>query len=699
MCYHIIQEHFREPKILPCLHYFCKVCIQQLALAHRQQPFPCPECHSSTVLPQNDPERLPTAFFVDRMKELHANMEKAEGKVEVDCEMCSRSKAEAFCCDCTDFICNDCVKSHQIMKVFAGHQVMTLEELRTGGAKKVPLKVVASMLCQHHDEQLKIYCFDCNRLICRDCVVYDHSDHSHKRVRTAAPQCRKMLTKSLASLKKAQSAIAEATKEIEATEAEVSAQCSSVSNTIEQSFDQIIELLRQRMQQLLGEVCQVKEEKLDALSTQKTSFQSAHAKATSLVQFTERSLEYTTDEELMSIHKQVLTRVEEASKTCGELDLECTAGPDVNVDVPYCAESVPLNLGSVYLATAQGMGLKTGEVGKTAQVVINIATCQKQPCINQKVEAELKSVVDGSVVHASIVEKDNGIYEATYTPTIRGRHTLNVRVNKKTIAGSPFQLFMKIHPTQLGQPVRVISGVKESFGIAFNSKREQLLVRNVARPGVLLIDKDGNEVQAIVHDDLKRPCGVTVDKDENVYVTDNTSDSLLKFSRNGEFLKSVSGFSSPRYVKVVDERVYISEFKGHRVQILDRNLEAVGSFGSHGRGNGEFDCPEDIAQAGAHIYVADFANNRIQVFDLEGHFVWKFQRKDSETVDGPTGLCFDACSEFLYVNEYKGCVSVFRPSGEFVTSFGEMSYPAGITIDDDGFVYACASLEDTLNVF
>ena len=32
-------------------------------------------------------------------------------------------------------------------------------------------------------------------------------------------------------------------------------------------------------------------------------------------------------------------------------------------------------------------------------------------------------------------------------------------------------------------------------------------------------------------------------------------------------------------------------------------------------------------------------------------------------------------------------MSVFKTSGEFVTSFGQFSFPAGIVIDDDGFVY------------
>ena len=32
-------------------------------------------------------------------------------------------------------------------------------------------------------------------------------------------------------------------------------------------------------------------------------------------------------------------------------------------------------------------------------------------------------------------------------------------------------------------------------------------------------------------------------------------------------------------------------------------------------------------------------------------------------------------------------MSVFKTSGEFVTSFGQFITPVGIVIDDDGFVY------------
>ena len=57
-------------------------------------------------------------------------------------------------------------------------------------------------------------------------------------------------------------------------------------------------------------------------------------------------------------------------------------------------------------------------------------------------------------------------YRIQYTPTVRGRHELIVTVNGQEVAGSPFPVFVSIHPTLLGKPVRVITGVKEPYDVA-----------------------------------------------------------------------------------------------------------------------------------------------------------------------------------------------------------------------------------------
>ena len=48
-------------------------------------------------------------------------------------------------------------------------------------------------------------------------------------------------------------------------------------------------------------------------------------------------------------------------------------------------------------------------------------------------------------------------------------------MNGSQIADSPFRVFAKIHPTQLGKPVRLVEGLDYSLGIAVNSK-QQLVV-------------------------------------------------------------------------------------------------------------------------------------------------------------------------------------------------------------------------------
>ena len=494
----VCQEHFRDPKILPCLHYYCKECVRQLALrAGTNSPFACPECRRETILPQNDPDQLPTAFFVNRMKELRTNMEKAQGKMEAVCEMCSRAKAEAFCRQCTEFICNDCVKLHGVLKVFAGHKVVTLQELKEGGAKSIPLKEAPPSICKDHDEQLKVYCFDCNQLICRDCVLYDHAGHKSEFVKKSAPQCKKTLKESLVPLAMIQTDISAATREVEKVEREVSEQHKAIAGTIEQSFKQLYEILQKRETQLLNKASELKQQKLDNLGAQKKGFASATREIQGLVEFVERSVENATDEEFMSLQQHIQEQIQEKCAKHEHINLLPAEVANVGVRVA-CAESISdlcqKNAEVIVLRVdptkciAEGPGTQIAEVSKSAHFTVHTVDQNHQLCMEkQVVEAELKSIVNDSFIRTKVTSKRRGVHEVTYTPKVRGRHTLSVGVNGTEIAGSPFHVFANIHPTQLGEPVRVVEGVSCPWGMALNSK-QQLVVAEWGGKKVTMFD-------------------------------------------------------------------------------------------------------------------------------------------------------------------------------------------------------------------
>ena len=147
------------------------------------------------------------------MKSVHSKLERAHGKVEAKCEMCSGDKAEGFCRQCTQFVCEKCIESHRRMKVFAGHKIASLKELKEG-AKEIIVEEPPLQVCKEHDEAMKIYCFDCNCLVCHDCTVKDHFGHNNEFIKKSAPEMKKKLIKQLDPLNEVKIDLSHAIEEI-----------------------------------------------------------------------------------------------------------------------------------------------------------------------------------------------------------------------------------------------------------------------------------------------------------------------------------------------------------------------------------------------------------------------------------------------------------------------------------------------------
>lgn len=212
-------------------------------------------------------------------------MEAVQGKVETQCELCSGGQAIAFCRQCTEFICAECVRSHQKMKTFAGHVVTTLDELREPGrVKEIPMKSPPPPTCSIHDqEQMRLYCFDCDHLICRDCIILDHKEHKYDFVKKVAPEAKEKLAEHLAPLKTILTSIYDATEIVKSTKTDVESQSASVAITVDQLFGELHDIIEQRKQEILKELSSITEFKLNQLSVQKKEFAMSSSVIQSLV--------------------------------------------------------------------------------------------------------------------------------------------------------------------------------------------------------------------------------------------------------------------------------------------------------------------------------------------------------------------------------------------------------------------------------
>jgi hypothetical protein len=109
-------------------------------------------------------------------------------------------QATMYCIECQQKFCESCVNVHRRMRSLQGH---TLLEIGDDG--KVP-EAVGKMLTVHCDkhlnEALKLYCFDCNEVICMVCFATSHQSHKCSEIDAVSEDFRSQMTGDIQNMSK-----------------------------------------------------------------------------------------------------------------------------------------------------------------------------------------------------------------------------------------------------------------------------------------------------------------------------------------------------------------------------------------------------------------------------------------------------------------------------------------------------------------
>ena len=152
---------------------------------------------------------------------------------------------------------------------------------------------------------------------------------------------------------------------------------------------------------------------------------------------------------------------------------------------------------------------------------------------------------------------------------------------------------------------------------------------------ISVFDKDGTflsswGIQGTGHGELNRPAGIAFDQEDNLYIVDSHSHRIQKFTKNGSFLATFGEegdgkgqFSLPWGITIDSQGdIYVVDWGNHRVQKFSPYGVFLSSFGTFGSGVGELHYPTDVAVDGdGDVYVADWANHRVQIFAPDGDVI------------------------------------------------------------------------------
>ena len=694
----ICLDTYSDPKLLQCLHAYCRKCLVKLVVRDQQGQLilTCPICRHDTPVPANGVAGLQPAFHINHLLEIMEEHKKAAEDPPASAEKAERDSVRLTSRDKVKVCCRE-----------------------------------------HAGKEVELFCETCGEPVCVKCAIKclggKHHSHDCEELDKAFERYKVEVTASLEPMEKQVTTITKALAHLDARCAEISDQRAAVEADVHTAFSKLQRILDTRKTELISQLHHITHKKLKKLAVQRDQLETTQAQLSSCLGFMRDSLKTGSQEEVLSMKSSVVKQVKELTTTFPPDMLKPSTEADVIFSALEDVATACRNYGQVSApglpdpskCHATGKGIEAAVVGETSTAVLQAVNFKGQPCEEpiQSSECELVSELSGTRTQGIVERKGQSQYEISYQPIIKGRHQLHVKVEGQHIRGSPFTISAKSPVEKLGTPILTLCGVKEPWGVAIN-QRGEVIVAEWDGHCVSVFSPSGKKLRSFGsrgtgQGQFESPCGIAVDNEGNIFVTDGGEHRIQKFTPEGQFLTAVGAkgtgplqFNLPSDIvfnAAANKKVYVTDCWNHRVQVLNSDLTFSNSFGKHGSGKGQFDRPHGITcDSTGKVYVADQGNDRVQVFTAEGKFLKMFGRHgdDRGELRAPQGVAIDS-NDMVYVSEWGNHrVSVFTSEGVFVSSFGSYGEEPGhfkeaygVSVDESGVVYVCDHYNHCIQIF
>ena len=148
---------------------------------------------------------------------------------------------------------------------------------------------------------------------------------------------------------------------------------------------------------------------------------------------------------------------------------------------------------------------------------------------------------------------------------------------------------------------------------------------------IVVFDAKGKFLRSWGRGMFGNPHGMRVDKQGNIWITDNGDHQVMKFTREGKLLltlgiKGKAGTDDKTFNRPADlafaptGEFYVADGYGNsRFVKFSADGKYLGAWGKKGTGPVEFNTVHSVAvDSRGTVYVSDRENNRIQIFDSNG---------------------------------------------------------------------------------
>ena len=314
----ICIHRLKDPKVLPCLHTFCKECLVDATRGKTQAN--CPKCRETHPLPEGGVDKLLTNFAVNSLLEL-LEVHEAEGgqaedrdapKKALRCESgLDETDAAARCLDCNIYLCQSCWIMHKKLVVTQRHKTVSLSEIKDAGEKCLHKPQYCA---EHVGEVLKLYCKTCSKTICGDCTYVDHCEHKYVFIKNIQDELRTKLQNVLSELKQQEDGLCGALEKLGQLGVEQEADVNFCKKQISQKAAAMRQKIDEEEAMALKAADDILHSRQKEIKAEEDLVSLTLAKVSSNISFMQRLLKSGSDVEVASAAAQAIERSEQLCK-------------------------------------------------------------------------------------------------------------------------------------------------------------------------------------------------------------------------------------------------------------------------------------------------------------------------------------------------------------------------------------------------
>jgi DNA-binding beta-propeller fold protein YncE len=167
--------------------------------------------------------------------------------------------------------------------------------------------------------------------------------------------------------------------------------------------------------------------------------------------------------------------------------------------------------------------------------------------------------------------------------------------------------------------------------VAVDRTHKYIYVLHRGGTPLLKFDASGKYLSGWGNGLFKVAHGLRIDRNGNLWITDNGLNTVRKFTPDGKLLLTIDEaggkLKSPDdLVTAKDGSLYIADTGNGRIVHTSAAGKFIAQFGAKGKEPGQFTTAHGLAiDKNDRVYVADRGNNRVEVFNPDGSFVAVWQ--------------------------------------------------------------------------